>query len=370
MKTYDIDLGSFLPKSNVITGMKENMLYITTTKRLSIKLDKDYGDVGSYVYLPNMYRLPVRIDLTAKIDTPSLYLFWGNGHINFGTPWSDNRRIDDIADPDKKVRFFHNHIQMGEFVDISVIYDLKVMQILVNGEERYYSEKERYMKSKLFKENNDSGFAFKIACSKRTNLCIKALRITEYDQSAGIVHTAGELPAPAITNEAVEKGQKPDFENSTALLPDEIRDEIIKTDIFLRSLKPMKFKRQIEKYGNKITYLASDHGFSYAIYPSNDIMHHSLSWYIITSGKPETWHRKADLMEVTLKRLSETSPEIARRMFFNLKECVACCPCIVKTLYEFEDKKKLACHGLMEFKMNTIDFDDVRTFIGTVNTLI
>ncbi|MDP4090019.1 MAG: hypothetical protein Q8930_12215, partial [Bacillota bacterium] len=317
------------------------------------------------------YKLPMRIDLTVKIDSPGLYLLLGNGHINFGTPWSDNRRLDDIIEPGYKIRFFHNHIPINEFADISVIYDYSAMQILINGEERFYSEKEKYMKSKSIKDFNNTGFSFGIACGKRTGLSIKSLRITEYNETAGIVHKDTELPKPTISNEAVEPETKPGFETCISLLTKEIQEEIIKTDRYLRSLKPLKFKRQIEKHGNKITYLASEYGFSYALYPSNDIMYHSLGWYIITSSKPELWHRKADMMEEVLNKLAGTSPELSERMFLNLNECISCRPyCSVKTLYEFKGRKKLTCHGLMEFKMCISDFEDVRTFINAVNELL
>ncbi|OPJ63786.1 hypothetical protein [Clostridium oryzae] len=114
----------------------------------------------------------------------------------------------------------------------------------------------------------------------------------------------------------------------------------------------MKFKRQIEKHGNKITYLASDYGFSYALRPSNDVLTHSLGWYIITSSKPQFSHRKDDMMEATLNKSAETSEEFAERMFCNLLECIACRKeCAVRTLYEFKGKKKVVCHGLIEFKM-------------------
>jgi hypothetical protein len=244
------------------------------------------------------------------------------------------------------------------------------MQILINGEERFYSKKEKYMKSKLLDDLNKNGFTLKMTCTKRTNLVIKALSITEYDDSVEVNHTESELPKPLITNTAIEPEQKPKFEMCLALLPEEIRNEIIKTDNFLRSLRPLKFKRQIEKYGNKITYLASKHGFSYIIYPSNDVMHHALSWYIITNGKPELWHRKADMMEATLNKLEEAEPDLAERMFFNLTECNACCKCLVKTLYEFKGIKKITCHGRMDLKMSVPDFMDVRTFINTVNQLV
>jgi hypothetical protein len=132
----------------------------------------------------------------------------------------------------------------------------------------------------------------------------------------------------------------------------------------------MKFKRQIEKYGNKVTYLAPEYGFSYAIRPSNDVMTHTLSWYIITSSKPELWHRKADRMEETLNLLAETSPELADRMFLNLYECIGCgSQCRVQTLYQFKGKKKAVCHGIMELKMCVPDFEDVRAFISAVSKL-
>jgi len=133
----------------------------------------------------------------------------------------------------------------------------------------------------------------------------------------------------------------------------------------------LKFKRQIEKNGNKITYVASDFGFSYAIYLSNDIFDHSLQWYIITNGKPESWHRKADMMEETLNRLIHISPDFAERMFFNLDDCVGCYKnCLAKTPYHLIDKHKTVCHGKLKFKMNASGFEDVRTFIDEINYLV
>lgn len=370
LKKHSIDLKSFLSKGNVFTDYKNEMLYMTTTHTIPEGFDKEHLKIHTYLYLPDKYKLPLRIDITLKTDSPGLYILLGNGHINFGTLWSDNRRIDDIAEPNYKPKSFDNHIPMNEFVSISLIYGLSEMQILVNSEERYYSKKEKYFKSELFKQLNMEGFFFKITCSKRTNLCIKSVQITEYADNTGMVHFANKPAAANNTNSnAVEN---PTIETCIAFLPDDIKNEIMQTDEYLRKLKPMKFKRQIEKHGNKITYVASDYGLSYAVYPSGDIMTHSLQWYIITGSKPENWHRKADMMEATLNRLYETSPEFAQRMFDNLKECVGCCVngCAVKTLYKLAGKKKLSCHGKMVFKMAPGDFQDVRNFMGVVNELI
>lgn len=78
------------------------------------------------------------------------------------------------------------------------------------------------------------------------------------------------------------------FEKCISLLPEDIQREIVHINDYLKSLKPLNYKRQIEKNGNKITYVASEYGISYAIYLSNDMFGHSLQWYLLTNGKPET----------------------------------------------------------------------------------
>jgi hypothetical protein len=348
------------------------MLYMTTNRAIPTqRFDAEHLSINAYVHLPDKFRLPLRIDLSVKMDAPGLYLLLGKGHINLGTLWSDNRRIDDIVNPSRKTMNYHNHMNMNELTDISVIYDLKEMQILINGEERYYSKKERYMKAPEFGKMNEEGFEFKITCDKLVNLWIKSLSVTEYVDNCGILHSEVELPAAVTKNEAIAPGEKPTVDQCISLLPAHIQSEIMKTEEYLKSLKPLNFKRLIEKNGNKITYVASDYGLSYAIYLSNDMFDHSLQWYIITSGKPETWHRKADRMEETLNRLAGTSPEFAERMFYSLEDCVGCYTnCLARTRYQFGEKHKMVCHGKLKFRMSTSGFEDARTFINEVNRLV
>jgi hypothetical protein len=304
--------------------------------------------------------------MKVKLDAPGFYLLLGKGHINLGT-MSDNRRIDDIVAPTRKTIQFHNDMDMNRFTDISISYDFKEMQIMIDGEERYYSKKERYMKAPAFCEMNENGFELKIACDKLTNLCIQSFSVTEYKDTCGIIHPGSELPAAITKNEAIAPGAKPVFEKCISLLPADIQDEIVKIDKYLKSLKNLGFKRQLEKNGNKITYVASDYGFSYAIYLSNDLFDHSLQWYLITSGKPETWHRKADLMEETLKRLSATAPDYAERMFYSLEDCDGCYKdCLARTWYRFGERRKAVCHGKLKFRMSPSGFEDVRTFIEEI----
>lgn len=371
MTTYSVDLKSLKTVGHITTEITDDMLHVTTTKRLSVRFDKANMPLQSFIELPNTYRLPLRLDIQLKIDAPGFYVFLGNGHVNFATPWSDNRNIDDIIEPRYKPRQFYNHIPLNRLTSLSIIYGLKDIQILIDDEERFYSKKEPYMTSRSFNQCNESGFPIKLTCDKRTHLVIKSLSVIEYDNLPPLTTLGKELPQPTTRNEAVEQGVKPTFEACIAQLPDDIQSDIRKSDRFLKQMKPLSFRRQIDKNGTKITYLASKHGFSYAIYPSNDIMHHSLNWYVITNKKPDAWHRKDDKMEATLNELAKAHPDIAKNLYHHLRECIHCNnQCAVKTLYEFEDEGLLTCHGIMEFKMFTSDFEKVRLFIDTINRLL
>lgn len=371
MKQHTIDLTQLTAKGQATCEYKDNILLMTTSRDLpSQRFDVEYLSINSYIALPDRYRLPLRIDMTVKIDAPALYLLIGKGRINLGTLWSSNRRIDDIVEPTRKIMNYHNHINMNEFTNISVLYDLKEMQILINGEERYYSKKERYMKSPAFREMNEEGFEIKLTCDKLVEACIKSIAITEYEDTCCIVRSGTEMPTASTRNEAIAIGEKPTFEKCISLLPEFIQNEIIKNDEYIRSLKPLKFKRQIEKNGNKITYVASKYGLSYAIYLSNDVFDHSLQWYLITNGKPETWHRKADRMEEVLITLNEKSTDFAERIFNQLEDCVGCYThCLAKTRYQFQERHKIACHGKLKFKMSVSGFEDMLAFVDEINQL-
>jgi hypothetical protein len=372
MIKHDIDLMDFIPVGHVDCENKDNLLSMSTNRGIPSKnFEAEHLSINSYIQLPQRYSLPLRIDITAKVDAPGLYILLGKGHVNFGTSCMDNRRIDDIVAPARKVVFFHNHINMNEFTEISILYGFKEMQIIVDGEERYYSKKERYMKASTFNEMNQEGFDLKIACDKLVNLRIKSVCITELDETYDFHHSKVELPSAITKNNVLAPGEKPSFEKCISLLPQHFQSEIIKMDEYLRTLKTIKIKRQLEKNGNKITYIASDYGFSYAIYLSNDMFDHSLQWYIITSGKPDTWYRKADWMEEVLDRLAKSSSEFAERMFFNLDDCVGCYSnCRVKTHYRFMDKQKYVCHGKLKFKMSISGFEDVCIFVEEINCIL
>ncbi|MCL2698029.1 MAG: hypothetical protein FWE74_08105 [Oscillospiraceae bacterium] len=165
----------------------------------------------------------------------------------------------------------------------------------------------------------------------------------------------------------MKKNEK--FDGILLSLPEELRNEIIETDGFLKSLRPLKFKRTIDKFGNKITYVASDFGVSYAFRVVPGEYSHELNWYIVYNGKPETWHRKADYMEETLDEISKSNPQLAQRVFNSLIECNNCHGerCLAKTLYTFKGRKKLTCHGRVVLRICRDDFNDARDFFLYLN---
>ena len=365
MTEHSIDLAMLKLNGHALAQMRDGSLCMTVTRANPLNHCKPGIRCVHYAQVPGRYRLPLRIDVTAKIDVPSLYVMLGEGHANFGVH-SDNRRLDDICEPQNKINYFNSRIPMNEFVHITLIYDLKEMQILIDGEERYYSKREKYMKSPMFGGMNDDGFPLKISCAKRTNLEIRSIHVTEYDDTAGIIHILDpkeDKPVPPT--------EKPTFESCLSGLPDALRAAVIDMDSWLRSLRPIKFKRQIDKNGEKISYVASEQGFSYAIHPSGSVLYHTLQWYILTQGKPETWGRKADRMEDTLHHLAQSDPAFALRMFHNLQECVGGYGpgCLAKTPYTFAGEKVIACHGKMFFTMNLSEFEDVKRFISAVNEI-
>lgn len=371
MREQPIDLASLIPNGKVDAAMIDGVLHMTTTRSIhdvgyNIRRDK----ITSYLSLPGQYSLPMQIDMTLKIDSPEMLLLIGQGHISIGSPWMENRRIEDLAEPTGKPKMYDNSIPLNQFVDITLLLNRKAMQIRINGEERYYSTKERYMKSSRFQAQNTTGVDIGITCTKRAQLIIQSLYITTHEADVPLargLHADGQT---ALQQDLLPP-IKPTFESCIDALPEPIQHELYETDRFLKTLKHVKFKRVIEKHGNKITYVAPNEGVSYALYLSGNIMHHSLQWYIVTNSKPELWHRKSNLMEETLAAIRQSSPDLADRIFTNLNECIGCRDrCLVRTPYTYQSQTKLTCHGQVFFKMHLPDFQDVRDFFAGLNMLV
>lgn len=374
MNIHTVNLEAVMAQGSVLTEITDSKLQMTTTFSLNTRFEVFDTPIRSYVRLPEKYRLPLQIDLKVRMDSPALYLLLGKGHVTFGTGWQDNRRLGDILEPDYKPRVFNNEMSMDTYNDITVIYDHKFMQILINGEERYFSRKEKYMKSRLLEKANEEGFEVKLACSKQTELTIDSLHITEYE-SQELDHLRVKVDNRGAQAVCVntDKKAKASFESCISLLSKELQDEILCTNDYLLSLKKLKLKRKIEGTSQacKITYV-SPLGFSYSLYISENVMHHSLWWYMLSNYKYEDKFlgRKNDYTVAMLNKLAETSPDFAAKAFDYLDDCVGCREhCAAKTAYEYAGRKKLACHGKMLMSMNPARFKDLRLMVAAIDEL-
>ena len=372
-KEGNIDLARLIAHGKVETESDGEIVKVWTTNSITSVAFNLIGDTYKRhsIRLPDKYHIPFRLDMTIMIDFPALILLVGDGHIAFST--SDNHKIEDIAKPTGKPNqdhcLFDNKLPFGEFVDISVILNFNEIQILVDGEERFYSCKLPYVKDAKLNELNLNGFGIGLTVSKQSTLSIKSISVTEYEDRVPVIHDVLKQTPP---KKEIGESLKPTFETIIMGLPLEYKDELQKMDEFLKTLKLMKFKRTIDKRGGKITYVSSDFGFSYAIHIYEDRLSHSFSWYLVSSGKPETWHRKADYMEEVLNVIAKIDIQFAKRIFYALNDCVGCygSRCLAKTLYKFNEEKRLTCHGRVMLRMCHEDFLDAREFIRHLSELL
>jgi len=407
MKVNKINLNSFQSKGYVLSDIIDEELKMTTTFNTRFARRDENGnkvigkkqcgnrmEVPSFIYLPDKYKLPLQIDLTVCINAPALHLMFGGGYLSFGV-LSGGRNMQDISGEPHSTsagKYFNHIIPFNEFFNISVLYDWNCMQIKVNGDLRYYSENERYMKSKAFLERNREGLEFMLTCHKHSELIIKKCMITEYQDDV----PERQKPAEAITpyHRFFNKENKINFDFCISELSKELQDEVKVTDSFIKSLKPLSPKRKIDKGDGfcRISYI-SDYGFAYHVHTDRSMAIHYMNWILYNTHREQEKYggtRKRELTGKTLSKLAEKSPEFAKRMYDNLVECVGCacigvpklckqdgCICCGKmpyglcpTLIEFNGRKKSTCHGKMEFIATPADFTDARKVIEVVNDIL
>ena len=354
---------TFTSKGSVSTEKTPDSLLFTVTSAIPEHFHKESAVCRHYLEEEGAYCLPLRIDMTVSLDAPSFFVMLGSGRVAFASTCNVNRRIEDIAEPHYKPVFYADHFPLNTPADISIIYNLKSMQILINGEQRYYSTKEKYMKSAKFDELNKAGFSLRLSARKRTEVTVYRFEVTQSGTDFEIVKQ-DTMPEPVTRNIDLPKGAKPTFDAVIAGLPDDIRAKIAEVDGFLRSYKPVKFRRSIEKNGGKITYLASDAGISYMVMPSRDVMRHSLGSYILWNKKDNLGKRNAAPLENALNQLAETDPGFVSRILSYKSDCTGCGPnCICRVDYNVQGKTWPACHGKIDFKMALSEFDDVMRII-------
>ena len=360
MKTHNLTFDSFTPHGKVTLNVTDGELHMETNTALYTHFHNNDTPIKAYACVPGEYKLPFRIDMTVKIDSPALYLLVGKGHVEFATG-SSHRGITDILGNDFKPNkyAFDNDIPLNEYVDISVIYGSKAMCVIVDDECRCLSAKLSYIKAEV-----SDRFSIAIASDKRTQLTVKKFDIIEYENEE-----------PDMPTETPVLSEKPTVETAVQLLSPELQSEIIAIDEYLKSLK---LKRKIENWNNggRITYV-SPMGFRYKIEISGFYMWHDLSWIAYNTRREVEKYggrKKADYTIETLTKLSETSHEFANKMFTRIQECKGCNTtggCNNIWIYEFNGKKKVSCvwDGGLRFKMIPSDFADLKKVVEAINLL-
>lgn len=352
-----IPLESFAPYGKVTISIENGELHMAGG-----------ADRDSYITIPNKYKLPFRIDMTAKMDSPALILQIGEGYIHLNTGGMDNRRMMSIIGGETKpnIHKFDNRVPLNEYFDISVIYGKKAMQLIINGEERYFNKKDAYIKSPSVEDDFKDGFGLKLACFKRTEVYIKSLIVTEYTDDPEFVQVPKKdyFYAPTLT-----KTEKPVLEDCIKDLSPELQDCIYDID---KHLKALKFRRLIEGGypESRITYTMP----RVTVFKMN-ISHHLLTqirtmamlgFYVNQAGK-----HTDKFNTIFLRKLEEPDSDFADEIFFRMSQqnyCKVCggSECSNFNLTEYKGNKKNNCAHFVQFKMVLSDFADVKRVIGTI----
>lgn len=381
MITHHIPLESLLPHGKVSIDINRGELCMTANAAINTEFVYSDTPIKSFAALPGKFKLPFRIDMTIKIDSPALYLIIGKGHISFNKGM-DNRSVTDILGNDYKPNSheYNYFIPIGEYVDISVTYGYKAMWIIINNECRCISKKDPYIKAlkmNSIPEEWSGGFNIGIAGDKRTQLTLKSIDITEYENEEPIA------PGGTITIKPPEAGlttsEKSTVEECIQGLTPDLQKEILRTDEYLLNdmKKSMKFKRQIDGgYPNsRITYV-SPLGISYKIFITDFLVSHDIGWVDYNTKREQEKYggiKKADYTVETLKKLAETSLEFSNEIFSRMKECVDCVGnggCMHTKSYEHDGKRKSSCGGRIHFKMFPSDFGDLRKVLCAIDDVI
>jgi len=381
MVTHNVPPETFRPHGKVSLNVENGVLHMTTNTALRTQFVHSDTPIQSYVYLPNKYKLPFKIDMTVKIDSPAFYLLIGKGHVGFATGM-DNRKVTDILGGDFKpnTHSFDNDLPLNQFVDITVTYDTKAMWICIDNELRCISRKDPYIKAAKkgdIPEEFAAGFDFALACDKRTQMEVQSFTVTEYATGEIIEPQEGitKIPHPPCLSSA----EKPTIGECIQDLSQDLQNEILQTDEYL--LKDMKkalgFKRKIEggyPY-SKISYV-SPVGLSYKIHITGFTLQHQINWirYNTQREQEKYGHQKADLTNETLAKLSGESPEFAEEIFYRIRECFGCQQeCQYRVIYELGGKKKVSCTDIcsgIHFKMRRSDFEDLRKVMKAISDVV
>jgi len=358
MEKHTVALASCVPRGKVSLTIENGALRMTGG-----------SDHGAYVEAPGKFKLPFRVDITAKMDSPALTLRIGEGYINLNTGGMDNRRMMSIIGGETKPNLhkFDHLVPLDEYFDLSVIYGRKAMQLIINGEERYFSRKDIYMKSPLAGSDFRDGFGLGFACPKRAEVAVKSLAVTEYDDEPefAVLPKREFVYAPTLT-----PAEKPTLEECIQDLSPALQACMRDMD---KHLKALKFRRKIEGGypESRITYFVPK-VVSYQVKISHHLLTHRttamLGFYINHAQGRDLFNARF------LNKLEEADPGLAGEIFSRMYElhCARCRgnhSCAHFNLTEYGGRKKNNCQHIVRFRMMPADFGDVKKVIDAVLAL-
>lgn len=184
MQIYPIDLAEFTTKGAIKATLTQEGLCLGLNNPLRKHFHRYVDVINAYVFLTQKIHLPVKISFTINANNTGFHFLFGAGRITFNDDDNDGARMcNDIVNPSLKAsRFNNNFVPKDKDTIIEIIYDYKFMQINVGGEERYFSTKEKYIKSKFTAGKNTEGFDIRFAIDQSEKVLIKQFSVTQYDE--------------------------------------------------------------------------------------------------------------------------------------------------------------------------------------------
>lgn len=324
------------------------------------------GKTRHHVYVPGKFKLPFRIDMTVKvtaIQTPpiEMNLYIGNGKVHFeGGHISCNDVLtvsngSTVGDFGLTSFIQCNALPMQNYADISVTFGSELMWITVDNACCYASNKMPYMallRDSAVPDGFTDGAPFSICAGSNTKLTIKSLTVTEYENDEPDIPDA-LLPLPELSP----------FDLYVKGLPNELHEEMFKTDQFLMNdmKNILKFKRTIDKHGH-LTY-QSPCGLQYGMTYFGTFEAHGTNW--VQSAK------KPDYTGDVLNKLSESSPELAMKLFSAIAICNPHTrECKRRTTIAFKGESKQVCRSAISFEWNPSGFADLRKLVAAASKVI
>lgn len=163
------------------------------------------GD-AQLVETPQIYTLPLRIDMTAKTNATNIRLYFGFGEVIFD--WECNTKELRVHDPFDGGNYGYDdmgYIQPGEYADITWILGEDAMEIYVNGQLRHRGTHYPYLTAM---KKSPIQSALRISSAFGSTVTVRNLKITPIGKETEEIALHTLCPTGALTYEYTEDALK------------------------------------------------------------------------------------------------------------------------------------------------------------------